>query len=71
VPTKPLPPDDVRDLLVLRWLAGPQKWDDPHGGAEALWDVRQRGLARDVMGRIELTDAGRARLVELEKSTNR
>jgi hypothetical protein len=61
---------DAELLRVLRWLAGPQKWDDPHGGSDALGDVRKRGLARDVAGgRIELTDAGRARLADLEESS--
>lgn len=57
---------DARDLTVLRWLVSAQAFHDQPDSAE-LGRVRLVGLARDVAGgRIELTDAGRARLAELE-----
>ena len=57
-------PDRV--LQTLRWLAGPQGFADSPDSRD-LGEVRRLGLARDVDGRVELTDAGRARLAELTR----
>lgn len=54
-----------RELAALRWLAGPQAFADQPDSAD-LWALEQLGLARRVGGRIQLTDAGRARLADLE-----
>lgn len=56
------------ELIALRWLAGPQRFDNSPDSAD-LGEVRKRGLAADARGRIVLTEAGRARLAELEGVT--
>jgi hypothetical protein len=49
----------------LRWLAGPQPFATSPV-SEVLSELRRVGFARDAHGRIELTEAGRARLDELD-----
>jgi hypothetical protein len=52
---------DEELLETLLYLDGPQPfWPSP--GAHRLSEVRDLGLARDHLGAIELTAAGRERL---------
>lgn len=53
------------ELRALRWVAGPQMFAGSPDSAD-LTELRRLGLARDDGGRIRITDAGRARLAELE-----
>jgi hypothetical protein len=60
-------PEVEREHRALRWLAGPQAFHDSPDSRD-LSAVRDRRLARDERGRIVLTDAGGARLEELDRA---
>lgn len=57
------------EMRALRWLAGPQhRYDIPD--TRDLDGLRELGLARSERGRPQLTEAGRARLEELERESS-
>lgn len=56
---------ETSELRVLRWVAGEQAFHDSPD-SRYLGALRDLALARDELGRIVLTGAGRARLEALE-----